>query len=115
MEIIISESQLKSLIVPKPISHLSNITNHLLSKIITFIKVLSRSFQSLSDEKVKEILERVQSLTKQSIANDRTDLTEEEMKLVRKTQKYILNTIATKNGFTNWNDLKRNHTKLWKK
>ena len=55
---------------------------------------------------IREELERLQSLTKQSLAGGKVNLTEKEMDKIRKDTKIILNKTANELGYNNWDELK---------
>jgi hypothetical protein len=51
-------------------------------------------------------LERIQSLTKQSLAGGKVNITESEMEEIRQQSKIILNKVANEFGYSNWGELK---------
>jgi hypothetical protein len=107
MKIIISERQYNLLLTEQP-QVLTNALNGIkfIGGLVTLVEAITRAYNLASGKKMKEYLERVQSLTKQSLAGGRVDLTEEEMATIREQSKIVLNGVANEYGYDNWNELK---------
>jgi hypothetical protein len=107
MKIIISERQYNLLLTEQP-QVLTNALNGIkfIGGLVTLVEAITRAYNLASGKKMKEYLERVQSLTKQSLAGGRVDLTEEEMATIREQSKIVLNRVANEYGYDNWNELK---------
>jgi hypothetical protein len=107
MKIIISERQYNLLLTEQP-QVLTNALNGIkfIGGLVTLVEAITRAYNLASGKKMKEYLERVQSLTKQSLAGGRVDLTEEEMAIIREQSKIVLNGVANEYGYDNWNELK---------
>ena len=100
MKILINERQYKLITEQKMLSNIINDVKFL-SSLITVVRVSTRGVES-SD------LDRIQSLVKQSLSGGKVNLTKEDMDMIRKNQKIILNTVAENMGFSNWTQLKNN-------
>jgi hypothetical protein len=107
MKIIISERQYNLLLTEQP-QVLTNALNGIkfIGGLVALVEAITRAYNLASGKKMKEYLERVQSLTKQSLAGGRVDLTEEEMATIREQSKIVLNGVANEYGYDNWNELK---------
>ena len=107
MKIIISERQYNLLLTEQP-QVLTNALNGIkfIGGLIVLVEAITRAYNLASGKKMKEYLERVQSLSKQSLAGGRVDLTEEEMATIREQSKIVLNGVANEYGYGNWNELK---------
>jgi hypothetical protein len=112
MRIIIKESQYKLLVEKKPLLGIQNGIKLMSRGLLTLVWAMTRGYNSFTAKKIKDGLERVQSLTKQSFANGKTNITEEEMELIRKQSKTILNGVANKLGYKNWTDLKNGNLQI---
>jgi hypothetical protein len=112
MKIIIKESQYKLLVEQKRLSGIQNVAKLISRGLLTLVWAMTRGYNSFTAKKIKDGLERVQSLTKQSLANGRVDLTDEEMNLIRENSKIILNGVANRLGYGNWNDLKNGNLQI---
>jgi hypothetical protein len=100
MKILINEHQYKLITEQKTLSSVLNDVKFI-SSLITVVRVITRGVES-SD------LDRVQSLVKQSLSGGKVNLTKEDMAIIRKNQKIILNNVAENMGFRNWTQLKNN-------
>lgn len=100
MKILINEHQYKLITEQKTLSSILNDVKFI-SSLITVVRVITRGVES-SD------LDRVQSLVKQSLSGGKVNLTKEDMAIIRKNQKIILNNVAENMGFSNWTQLKNN-------
>ena len=100
MKILINEHQYKLITEQKTLSSVLNDVKFI-SSLITVVRVITRGVES-SD------LDRVQSLVKQSLSGGKVNLTKEDMAMIRKNQKIILNNVAENMGFSNWTQLKNN-------
>ena len=98
MKILLKESQYKLIIEQKTLYSIINDVKFI-SSLIILVRVIARIVKS-SD------LERVQSLVKQSLSGGKVNLTKEDMDMIRRNQKIILNTVAENMGFSNWTELK---------
>ena len=78
----------------------------LIGGLVTLVRAVTRVFNSASGKMIREDLERLQSLTKQSLAGGKVNLTEKEMDKIRKDTKIILNKTANELGYNNWDELK---------
>jgi uncharacterized membrane protein len=78
----------------------------LIGGLVTLVRAVTRLFNSESGKMIREELERLQSLTKQSLAGGKVNLTEKEMNKIRKDTKIILNKTANELGYNNWDELK---------
>jgi hypothetical protein len=107
MKIILSERQY-NLLLTEQRQALTNALNGIkfIGGLVTLVEAITRAYNLASGKKMKEYLERVQSLTKQSLAGGRVDLTEEEMAIIREQSKIVLNGVANEYGYDNWNELK---------
>jgi hypothetical protein len=107
MKIVISERQYHVFLTEQPLV-LSNTLNSVkfIGGLVTLVEAITRAYNLASGKKMKESLDRIQSLTKQSLAGGRVDLTEEEMATIREQSKIVLNQVANKYGYNNWNELK---------
>ena len=104
MKYIISESQYKILSEQTKLVNIFNGTNFILN-ITTFIRTLTRSIEHVYNSNPD--FEKIQSLLKQSLAGGKKNLSEEEMNIIRKQQRIILNTVAVELGYNNWEHLKQ--------
>jgi hypothetical protein len=106
MKIIVTESQYDKLLVEQVA--LSSALNGVkfIGGLVTLVEVITRLYNSASGKQVKEALERIQSLTKQSIAGGKIDITESEMNIIRQHAKVVLNKVANELGYNNWSELK---------
>jgi hypothetical protein len=98
MRILLKESQYKLILEQKTLLSIINDVKFL-SSLINLVRVIARGVQS-SD------LDRIQSLVKQSLSGGKVKLTKEDMDMIRKNQRIILNTVAENMGFNNWTELK---------
>lgn len=98
MKILLKESQYKLILEQKTLLSIINDVKFLPS-LINLVRVISRGVES-SD------LDKIQSLVKQSLSGGKVKLTKEDMDMIRKNQKIILNTVAENMGFNNWTELK---------
>ena len=98
MKILLKESQYKLILEQKTLLSIINDVKFL-SSLINLVRVISRGVES-SD------LDKIQSLVKQSLSGGKVKLTKEDMDMIRKNQKIILNTVAENMGFNNWTELK---------
>jgi hypothetical protein len=112
MKIIISERQYR-ILLGEQTQVLSSVLNGMkfISGLVSLVESISRGYNTASGQKIKDSLERVQSLTKQSLAGGRTDLTEGEMEIIRQYSKITLNKVANKFGYHNWTELKNEKIK----
>jgi hypothetical protein len=106
MKIILTESQYDKLLVEQVA--LSSALNGVkfIGGLITFVEAITRFYNVASGKTVKEALERIQSLTKQSLAGGKVNITESEMEEIRQQSKIILNKVANEFGYSNWGELK---------
>jgi hypothetical protein len=98
MKILLKESQYKLILEQKTLLSIINDVKFL-SSLINLVRVIARGVES-SD------LDRIQSLVKQSLSGGKVKLTKEDMYMIRKNQRIILNTVAENMGFNNWTELK---------
>jgi len=98
MKILLKESQYKLILEQKTLLSIINDVKFL-SSLINLVRAISRGVES-SD------LDRIQSLVKQSLSGGKVKLTKEDMDMIRKNQRIILNTVAENMGFNNWDKLK---------
>lgn len=103
MKIIITESQYKFLLEQKTLAEFIN-SIKLISSMVETIKIIARSLPHKKN--LKENLELIQSLTKQSLAGGRRDLSEKEMNKIRKNAKIILDRVASEFGYSDWKSMK---------
>jgi hypothetical protein len=103
MNILITERQYKLLIEQKSLVNIINDVKFL-SSLITIVRLITRGVES-SD------LDKIQSLVKQVLSGGKVNLTKEDMDMIRKNQKIILNNVAENLGFDNWIHLKNNKSK----
>ena len=106
MEIILTESQYNKLLVEQ--QTLGSALNGVkfIGGLVTLVEAITRLYNVASGKTVKDALERIQSLTKQSLAGGKINLTESEMEEIRQQSKIVLNGVANEFGYSNWNELK---------
>jgi hypothetical protein len=98
MKILLKESQYRLILEQKTLLSIINDVKFL-SSLINLVRVIARGVKSSE-------LDRIQSLVKQSLSGGKVKLTKEDMDMIRKNQRIILNTVAENMGFNNWTDLK---------
>jgi hypothetical protein len=98
MKILLKESQYRLILEQKTLLSIINDVKFL-SSLINLVRVIARGVKSSE-------LDRIQSLVKQSLSGGKVKLTKEDMDMIRKNQRIILNTVAENTGFNNWTDLK---------
>jgi len=106
MEIILTESQYNKLLVEQQtlVRALNGVK--FIGGLVTLVEAITRLYNVASGKTVKEALERIQSLTKQSLAGGKVNITESEMEEIRQQSKIILNKVANEFGYSNWGELK---------
>ena len=106
MEIILTESQYNKLLIEQQtlVSALNGVK--FIGGLVTLVETITRLYNVASGKTVKETLERIQSLTKQSIAGGKIDISESEMNMIRQQAKVVLNKVANELGYNNWGELK---------
>jgi hypothetical protein len=74
--------------------------------LVKLVGAVTRVFNTATGKTIKDDLEQLQSLTKQSLAGGKVNLTEKEMEKIRKDAKIILNKTANELGYDNWTEMK---------
>lgn len=105
MNIVITESQHRMLVEQQSLKNALNGVKFI-NGLIIIVGALARAYNSALGKNIKNELELLQSLLKQSLAGGRTDLSESEMNIIRNQTKTILNKVSVSLGFENWSQFK---------
>jgi uncharacterized protein (DUF1499 family) len=76
----------------------------LISSMVESIKIIARSLPHKKN--IRENLELLQSLTKQSLSGGKRNISEIEMNKIRRDSKIILDRVASEFGYNDWNSMK---------
>lgn len=102
-QIQITEGHYKLLLEQKTLAEYIN-SIKLISSMVESIKIIARSLPHKKN--IRENLELLQSLTKQSLSGGKRNISEIEMNKIRRDSKIILDRVASEFGYNDWNSMK---------